>query len=100
MQSSYSREIVKPHCTPPCAPPASDVLEGGEVGSEEGGGEGRGVWLGPPSSQGPPMVPTEGGPKIWKLKSSWHRRRRSNILAVSLEDWNGRKGGGQGVQRG
>ena len=27
---------------------------------------GRGVWLGPPSSQGPPMVPAEGGRKIFQ----------------------------------
>ena len=35
-------------------------------------------------SQGPPMVPAEGGPKIFQLKSSWGRRRRSKISAVSL----------------
>ena len=36
-----------------------------------GGGvcRGRGGWLGPPSSQGPPMVPAEAGPKFVKLKS-------------------------------
>ena len=65
-----------------------------------GGGDGRDVlerggragW-GPPSSQGPPMVP-EGGPRVSKLQSSWHRRRRSKILAVSLKHWKGRGGGG------
>ena len=71
--------------SPPNPPPPSgpvvwpgDVLGGGEGGSEEGGG-GGGVWgwLGPPSSQGPPMVPAE---KFVKLKSAWHRRRRSKIL--------------------
>ena len=31
---------------------------------------------------------------ILKLKSSWHRRRRSKILAVSLKHWKGRTGGG------
>ena len=61
-----------------------DVLEGG------GGG-----WD-PPYSLGPPMVPTEGGPRVLKRKSSWHRRRRSKILAVSLKHWKGRKGGGGG----
>ena len=35
---------------------------------------GGGGWLGPPSSYGPPMVPTEGGPKILKLKSSWPKQ--------------------------
>ena len=61
-------------------------------GSEGGrglkaGGEGGGVgWLGAPSSQGPPMVPAEGGPEILKLKSSWHRGK---ILAVSLKHWKG-----------
>ena len=38
------------------------------------------------------MVPAEGRPKNLKLKSSWHRRRRSKILAVSLEHWKGRRG--------
>ena len=63
-----------------------DVLEGG----------GEGVWLGQPSSLGPPLppvVPTEGGPKFFKLKSSWRRRRRSKILAVNLKHWKGRRGG-------
>ena len=40
------------------------------------------------------MVPAEGGLKILKLRSSWHRRRRSKILDVSLEHWKGRRGGG------
>ena len=39
------------------------------------------------------MVPAEGGPKILKLESPWHRRRRSKILAVSLKHWKGRRGG-------
>ena len=56
------------------------------------------MWLGPPSSQGPPMFPAEGGPKILKLKPSWHQRRRSKNLAVSLKHWKGRRGGG--VSRG
>ena len=30
-------------------------------GSEKG--RGRGAWLGPPASQGPPVVPAEGRPK-------------------------------------
>ena len=46
------------------------------------------------------MVPAEGGPKFLKLKSSWHRRRRSKILAVSLKHWKGRRGGGGGGSRG
>ena len=52
---------------------------------QKGGG---GAWLG--HSLGPPMVPAEGGPKNFKLKSSWHR---SKILAVSLKHWKGRRGG-------
>ena len=60
-----------------------DVLEGGGVG-----------WDPPPSSQGPPMVPAEGGPRILKRKSSWHRRRRSKTLAVTLKHRKGRRGGG------
>ena len=42
------------------------------------------------------MVPAEGEPKILKLKSSWHRRPRSQVLAVSLKHWKGRRGGGGG----
>ena len=57
-------------------------------GGLKGGG---GVWLGPPSSLAPPVVPAEGRPKILKLKSSWHR---SKILAVSLKHWKGRRRGG------
>ena len=72
-------------------PQPKDVLE-------ERGGR---AWRGPPSSGGPPMAPAEGGPKILRLKSSWHRRRRSKILAVSLKHWKGSKGGEErGVQRG
>ena len=63
------------------------VLEAGEGG-------GGGVGCDPPSSQGSPMVPAEGGPTMLKLQSSWHRRRRSKILAVSLKHWKGRRGGG------
>ena len=68
-------------------PPLTHVLEWGEGG---------GAWLGPPSSQGSPMVPAEGGPNMLKLQSSWHRRRRSKILALSLKHWKGRRGGGPG----
>ena len=69
-----------------------DVLEGGR-GLKEGGGVG---WDPPP-----PMVPLWSQPKAAhqkklkkKLKSSWHQRRRSKILAVSLKHWKGRRGGG------
>ena len=50
-----------------------DVLEAG-AGLKGGG---WGVWLGPPSSLGPPMVPARGGPKVFKLNSSWRQRGRS-----------------------
>ena len=68
---------------------------GGEGFSE--GGRGGGFGWDPPSSQGPPVVPAEGaegGPKkiFLKRKSSWHRRRRTKILAVSLKHWKGRCG--------
>ena len=80
-----------------------EVLEGG--GGEGGGGGlkgegGEGVQPDPPSSYGPPMVPTEGGPKNLKRKSSWHRRCRSKILAVSLKHYKRRRGGGRGGPRG
>ena len=59
-------------------------------------GGGGGVWRTPPtSSQGPPMVPAEGGPKILKLESSWHRRRCSKILTVSPKHWKRRRRGGE-----
>ena len=73
---------VPQHAMPPCVPPppprpappspapprpalpSRDVLE---VGEGEGGGlKGGGGWLVPPSSQGPPMVPAEGGPKTFE----------------------------------
>ena len=54
------------------------------------------MWLGPPpSSQGPP-VPLKAGRKFLKRKSSWHRRRRSKILAVSLKTLEGEEGGSKG----
>ena len=66
---------------------------GGGRGALKGGG-GQGVWRGPPP---PPRVPLwsppEGGPKFLKRKSSWPRRRRSKILAVSLKHRKGRRGG-------
>ena len=66
-----------------------------------GGLKGEGGLAGdPPSSQGPPVVPAEGGPNILKPQSSWHRRRRSKILAVSLKHWKGRRGGGGAGSRG
>ena len=64
-----------------------DVLEGAEGGVSERGG-GRVGW-----DTLPPTVPTEGEPRILKLPSSWHRRRRSKILAFSLKHWKGRRGG-------
>ena len=49
------------------------------------------------------MAPAEGGHKILKRKSSWHRRRRSKTLAVSLKHRKGRRGargGGGGSAQG
>ena len=54
---------------------------------------------GTPLLPGSPYGPAEGGRKILKRKSSWHRRRQSKILAVSLKHWKGRKGGGGGRGR-
>ena len=53
--------------------------EGGKGGSQGGFG-----WDPSPSSEGPPVVPAEGGPKILKRKSSWHRRGRSKTLASNI----------------
>ena len=79
--------------------PAPSVTGGGQGcirrggrGDLKGGGGGVG-WDPPPSPQGPPMVPAEGGPKILKLQSSWHRRRRSKVLAVSLKHLKRIRGG-------
>ena len=66
------------------------------MGGGGGGGEG-GVGWDPPSSQGPPMVVAEGGPKYFKLQLSW---RRSKTLAVSLKHWKKRRGGGGGLKGG
>ena len=41
-----------------------------------------------------PMVPAEGAPKLFELKSSWRQWRRNKNLAVSLQHWKGRRGGG------
>ena len=59
---------------------------------EKGGGGGFGWEPAPPRV--PSMVPAEGRPKVFKLKSSWRRRHQSKILAVSLKHWKGRRGGG------
>ena len=67
------------------------------MGSPGGGGLAQG--LGTRPGHGGGMVSAEGGPKIFKPKSSWHRRRRSKILAVSLKHWKGR-GGVRGFQAG
>ena len=50
-------------------------------GIRKGGGglkRGRGVWLGHPSSQGPPMVPAKGGPIIL-LPSARHLEERLTV---------------------
>ena len=71
--------------------------QGRDIGLlERGGGRGGGVQPDPPSSYSPPMTPAEGGPQILKLKSSWHRRRRSKIFAVSLKHYKRRREGGKG----
>ena len=46
------------------------------------------------------MVPAEDRPKLLKLKSSWHRRRRSKLLAVNLKYWKAKywEGGGGGTR--
>ena len=59
-----------------------------------GGGERGGLAGTPPPPRVPHMVLAEGGPKLFKLQSSWRRRRCSKVLAVSLKHWQGRKGGG------
>ena len=68
--------------------------EGAVVGHGQGciRGGGRVGWGPPPSSQGPPVVLAEDGPKTFQRKSSWHQRRRSKSLAVSLKHWKGRRG--------
>ena len=71
-----------------CGGVSPDCRLGGGEGAE-GGERGGGSFL------GPAMVPAEGGPNILKLKSSWHRSRRSKILAVSLKHWKGRGGPGR-----
>ena len=52
-----------------------------------------GGWLGHPSSLAPPMVPAEGGPKIFKLKSSWGRSKNFGCQPLTVE---GEEAGGSG----
>ena len=75
-------------------PPQAQGMYWRGGGGSEGAGGGGGFGWDPPSFQGPPMAPAEGAAKDLKRKSSWHRRRRSKIVAVvSLRHWNGRRGG-------
>ena len=59
------------------AHPFTICRNGGGIQQKGGGGGGLkgAVWLGPPSSEGPRMVPAEREPKIFKLKCSWHLSR-------------------------
>ena len=50
----------------------------------------------PPPPRVPLWSPLKAGRKFCKRESSWHRRHRSKILAVSLKHWKGRGGGGEG----
>ena len=96
-------------CAPPSAPAGAGAAAGGWAPPPPDDCTCRvkprlkGGWLPPPSSQGSPMFPTEGGPKILKLKPSWHQRRRSKLLTVSLKHSKGRRseerglGGGGGL---
>ena len=63
---------------------------GGGKGCIGRGGSEGGVWLGPPLLRGSPYGPRR---NVLKRKSSWHRRRRSKILDVSLKHWKGRRRG-------
>ena len=63
-----------------------------------GGGEGGFGWP-PPPPMVPLWSPPKAGQKNLKLTSSWHRRRRSKMLAFSIKHWKGRRGG-RGLQGG
>ena len=68
-------------------------------GSIRGGGSEKGGGLAgtPPLLQGSPYGPRRRlAKKCFLLQSSWHRRRRSKILAVSLKHRKGRGGRGRG----
>ena len=88
--SIYSCIQIYKALTPPAPPPPQRIVARQKDYWKRGGG---GVWPDPPSSYGPPRVPAEGGPKIFKLKSSG---RRSKIW---LKHWKGRRGsrGGWGA---
>ena len=66
--------------------------EGGSEGGREGGGFGRTL----PPPMGLLWSPPKAGRKFLKLQSSWHRKRRSKILAVSLKHYKRRREGGRG----
>ena len=82
----------------PSGPPPCTGTPGGDggFGPRGGGGGLAGTPLLPGSSYGP----RRRRPKICKPKSSWHRRRRSKILDVSLKHWKGRRGRGGGSRGG
>ena len=68
---------------PPSPPPPRDVSEGGR--GLKGGAEG-GVGWDPPPPRVPLWSPPKAGRKILKLQSSWHRRSRSKLVAVSQRE--------------
>ena len=77
------------NCLPPVSPPRQHPPQGS---NRRGGGFGRT----PPPPSVPLWSPPKGDRKILKRKSSWHRRRRSKILAVSLKHCKRRREGGRG----
>ena len=88
-----------PHDPRTTPPPPGLYSKGGE-GGLKGFGGGGGLAGTPPPPRVPLWSPAEGGPKFLKLKSSWHRRRRSKNLAVSLKHYKRRRGGGGGSRGG
>ena len=82
--------------TTSCAPARGMYLNVGWGGGWGGMYQkwGRGVGWEPPPPRVPLWSPPKAGRKLLKLKSSWHRKRPSKFLGVSLKHWKGRKGGG------
>ena len=61
--ATRGRKVISIPETPSPAPNHNKLGPFGQ-GCVRGEGGGRGVWLGTPSSQGPPMVPAAGGRKF------------------------------------
>ena len=78
-------------------PCSREVLEGGEGVVRGSEGEGGGS-AGPPSSYGPPVVPSEGGPKIFEASILLAPKVPKQTFGCQPQTLQEEEGGGEGVQ--